>query len=51
MEALKKTTYYTLMIISCLIFLWILASWGNTVMHNTTDYVYASWNLFEILCR
>ena len=28
---------------------WIIASWVNVVAHNTSDYVYATWNLFTIL--
>ena len=28
---------------------WLVASWVNVVMHNTTDYCYAWWNLFKIL--
>ena len=30
-------------------FVWLVASWVNVVMHNTTDYCYAWWNLFKIL--
>lgn len=28
---------------------WLVASYVNVIMHNCTDYVYASWNLFKIL--
>ena len=29
--------------------LWVLASWVDVVLHNTTTFQYASWNLFKIL--
>ena len=28
---------------------WVLASWADVVLHNTTTFQYASWNLFKIL--
>lgn len=29
--------------------LWVLASWADVVLHNTTTFEYATWNLFKIL--
>lgn len=28
---------------------WVLASWADIVLHNTTTFQYSSWNLFKIL--
>lgn len=30
-------------------FVWMVASWVNVVAHNTTDYCYSWWNMFELL--
>lgn len=38
-------------IIGLLVTIWIIASWVNVIAHNTSDYSYASWNLFTMLCR
>lgn len=32
-------------------FLWVVASWTNCVVHNVTDYKYASWNMFNIFAN
>lgn len=29
--------------------LWVLASWVDVILHNTTTFQYATWNLFKIL--
>ena len=34
---------------SAAVMAWGFASWINVILHNTSDYVYASWNLFKIL--
>ena len=34
-----------------LVLIWILLSWINIVLHNTTDFCYAWWNLFLLLCH
>ncbi len=28
---------------------WILMSWFDVVCHNTTDYIYAAWNIFTLV--
>ena len=28
---------------------WILMSWIDVVCHNTTDYIYAAWNIFTLV--
>ena len=35
--------------ISALGIMWVLASWVDVILHNTTTFQYASWNLFKIL--
>lgn len=36
----------------CVVLLvWFVASIINTLCHNMTDYNYAIWNMFDILCR
>lgn len=30
-------------------FVWMVLSWVNVLAHNTTDYCYAWWNMFELL--
>lgn len=35
--------------VSALGILWVLASWADVVLHNTTTFEYATWNLFKIL--
>ena len=35
--------------ISALGIMWVLASWVDVVLHNTTTFEYAPWNLFTIL--
>lgn len=29
--------------------IWGVASWVNVIMHNLSDYNYASWNMIELL--
>lgn len=35
--------------VSALGILWVLASWADVILHNTTTFEYATWNLFKIL--
>lgn len=35
--------------LSIIPFVWMVASWVNVVLHNTTDCCYAWWNLFTIM--
>lgn len=48
MKTSEKVLYF-LTGLSMPLLAWTAASWVNVVMHNCTDYVYASWNLFKIL--
>ena len=29
--------------------LWVVASWADVVLHNTTTFEYAAWNIFNML--
>ena len=29
--------------------LWVAASWVDVVLHNTTTFEYAAWNIFNML--
>ena len=45
MKKVEKVIYS----ISAIGILWVLASWADVVLHNTTTFKYATWNLFKIL--
>ena len=45
MKKVEKVIYS----ISAIGILWVLASWADVVLHNTTTFEYATWNLFKIL--
>ena len=38
-----------LYIVCILIMAWLVLSFINVIMHNMSDYNYASWNVIEIL--
>lgn len=46
---MKTKIYYTALVISILLFLWIALSIFNVVAHNNTDGNYAAWNFFAML--
>lgn len=48
MKTSEKVLYF-LTGLSAPLFVWMVASYANVVMHNTTDYCYAWWNAFKIL--
>lgn len=35
--------------ISAALVLWFLASWIDVILHNTTTYIYAPWNMFTLI--
>lgn len=48
MKMSDKVLYF-LTGLSIPLLVWMAASWVNVVMHNCTDCVYWSWNIFKIL--
>ena len=34
-----------------LFFIWIIASYINTIVHNSNDYEYAEWNAFVLFYK
>lgn len=32
-------------------FVWMIASWVDVILHNTTTFTYANWNLFQLLMK
>lgn len=45
----KKVAKNVILILSTLLIVWVVASYINVIMHNGTDQIYASWNIFQIL--
>lgn len=47
---MKKKFVVTLVyVITIILLLWILMSFIEINMHNKSDYIYSSWNLFIII--
>lgn len=47
----KTYLEFTFYAICLLLILWVVASWVNVVMHNTSDYNYWTFNFFRIFWR
>ena len=48
---MKKVIKNLYIILSMALIIWVLASWGNIVAHNTTDCQYWKYNAFVLLAE
>lgn len=46
---IKRIIRRTLYTIACVTLVWLIASYANTVSHNMTDQMYATWNFFHMI--
>lgn len=45
----KRILIKIYVIISILVFTWLIASWIDVIAHNVSDYKYAWWNVLHVI--